>query len=552
MFSFKKMIALLTVFSMGTGLLAGCGGVSKDETPQAASSNTSGMAKEQVIRYNIGTEPETLDPHKATGMTEGTILASLFEGLTRYDKDGKTITPGIAEKWEISTDGLKYTFYLRDAKWSNGDAITAQDFEYSWKRALDPKVASEYAYQLFYLKNAEAYNSGRLKDASQVGVNATNAKTLEVELHTPAPQFMGLTAFETLYPLNQKVVEANPEKWYQDPNTLVSNGPFKLVKWNNRQSVELAKNAAYWDANTVKLQKLIYTLIDAEDTVLIMFETGQIDMAMNPPRPELDRLQKAGDLTITPQLSTYFYRFNVTKKPFDDVRVRKALAMSIDREAIVKSITRAGERPATAFVPYGIQDANPAKDYRSVGGSLLTQWDTAQAKKLLAAAGYPEGKGFPVTSILYNNNQMHAKIAQAIQEMWKRNLGIDVQLINQEMQVYLDNEDKLAYDIARAGWSGDYVDPMTFMDLFVTKGGNNDTGWSNAEYDKAIQTANNTVDAKVRMNAMHQAEKILMDEQPIMPIYFYTQPYLINSKVTDVVLPSFGTYGDFKWAWLAE
>lgn len=274
------------------------------------------------------------------------------------------------------------------------------------------------------------------------------------------PQFLGLTAFETLYPVNKKAIDASPEKWFQDPKTLVSNGPFKMVKWNNRQSIELEKNADYWDVNTVKLQKLVFTLIDAEDTVLTMFETGQIDSAMNPPRQELDRLQKEGKLQITPQLSTYFYRFNVTRKPFNDVRVRKALAMAIDREAIIKNITKAGEKPATAFVPFGIPDAEASKDYREVGGTLLTQFDLAQAKKLLAEAGYPDGKGFPAATILYNNDQKHAKIAQAIQEMWKQNLGINVKLTNQEWQVYLDSEDKLAYDIARAGWVGDYVDPI--------------------------------------------------------------------------------------------
>ncbi len=551
MFRTKKLVALLTALAIAATLLAGCGGAPKSEAGKETAKIQSGMAKEQVIRHNVGAEPETLDTAKITGLTEATIVGAIFEGLTRYDKDEK-LASGMAEKWEISPDGLKYTFYLKDAKWTNGDPVTAQDFEYTWKRVLDPKIASEYAYQLYYIKNAEAYNTGKIKDAAQVGVKAVDAKTLVVELHSPAPQFLGLTAFHTLYPVNKKAVEANPEKWFQDPKTLISNGPFKLVNWNNRQSIELEKNPAYWDAGAVKLQKLVFTPIDAEDTVLTMFETGQIDMAMNPPRQELERLQKEGNLQIAPNLATYFYRFNVTKKPFNDVRVRKALAMAIDREAILKNVTKAGEKPATAFVPFGIPDADPGKDYREVGGTLFTQFDLAQAKQLLAEAGYPDGKGFPAVAILYNNDQKHAKVAQAIQEMWKQNLGINVKLTNQEWQVYLDSEDKLAYDIARAGWNADYVDPMTFMDMFVTKGGNNDTGWSNPQYDQAIKTANTTGEAKVRMEAMHKAEKILMDEMPIMPIYFYTQPYLVNPKVKDAVLPSFGSYGEFKWAWVAE
>lgn len=551
MFKPKRMIATLTAFTLAGTLLAGCGGGNATQNPGTSTGKT-GMAQEQTVRFNVGAEPESLDPATVTGLTEGTILGSLFEGLTRYGKDGVTITPGMAEKWDISADGLKYTFHLRDAKWNNGDPVTAQDFEYAWKRALDPKLASEYAYQLYYLKNAEDFNSGKIKDANQVGVKATDAKTLVVELRNPAPQFLGLTAFQTLYPVHKKSVEANPQTWFKNPKTLVSNGPYKMVGWTNRQNIDLEKFADYWDASAVKLNKLVYTLVDNEDTVLTMFETGQVDSAMNPPRQELERLKGENKAVVSANLGTYYYRFNTTKKPFNDVRVRKALAMAIDREAIVKNITKAGEPAANAFVPYGLSDAKTSDDYRKVGGQLFTQFDLAQAKKLLAEAGYPDGKGFPSFSILYNNDNKHAKIAQAVQEMWKKNLGIDCRLTNQEWQVYLDSQDKLAFDVLRSGWSADYIDPMTFMDMFVTKGGNNDTGWSNANYDKYIKEANSTGDTAKRMDAMHNAEKILMDEMPIMPIYFYTQPYLHNPKLKDVVYPSFGSYGEFKWAYVAE
>ena len=542
-------IALAGVMLLAA-LFSGCGNSGATKTGDSGNGEVK-IAQEQIIRHNVGAEPETLDPAIMTVMTEGTIANAIFEGLTRSDKDGKVV-PGIAEKWEISTDGLRYTFHLRDSKWSNGEPLTAADFEYAWKRALDPKTESEYAYQLYYIKGAEDFNTGKIKDAAQVAVKAVDPKTLKVELRATAPQFLGLTAFQTLMPINKKAVEANAN-WWKDPKTLVSNGPFKMVAWNHRQTIDCEKNENYWDTQTVKLQKLVFNLVDSQQTALTLFETGQIDIGMNPPPQEFDRLKQDGKLAVTPQLSIYFYRFNTTKKPFNDVRVRKALALSVDREAIVKNITKAGEIPANAMIPYGIPDAEAGKDFRKVGGELFSsKMNVEEAKKLLAEAGYPDGKGFPTVSVLHNNSEKHAKIAQAIQEMWKTNLGINVKINSQEGPVYLDAVDNLNYDIARAGWVADYVDPMTFADVFVTKGGNNDTGWGNPEYDKAISEANATGDQTKRMAAMHRAEKIFIDEMPVMPIYFTTQPYLFNPKLKDIVLPSFAYYGDFKWAWVAE
>ncbi|MFZ5627331.1 MAG: peptide ABC transporter substrate-binding protein [Bacillota bacterium] len=546
----KKALAALLSLSLVLGAgLAGCAG--KTETKEGGKQAEVQMAKEQVIKYNLGADPETLDPAKATGAPEMTVLNALFEGLTRYDKDGK-IAPGMAEKWEISEDGTKYTFHLRDAKWSNGDPVTAKDFEYAWLRALDPKTASDYAYQLYYLKNGEEYNSGKITDPAQVGVKAIDDKTLEVTLKAPAPQFLGLTAFSTLYPVNKKAVEANPEAWFKNPETLISNGPFKLKKWAAKQQIEVEKNPSYWDADTVKLSQVVFTLVESADTELTMFKTGQIDIGNNPPTQELDNLKKDGSLKIGPQLTTYFYRFNVTRKPLDNPKVRKALALAIDREAIVKNVTKAGQTPADAFVPFGFPDATPDKDFRKVGGSLIKTFDAEEARKLLAEAGYPDGKGFPEITILYNTNENHQKIALAIQEMWKKNLGINVKLVNQEWKVYLKSQSNLDYDISRAGWGADYLDPMTFMDMFVTNGGNNNTGWSNPKYDELIKKANLESDNAKRMEYMHEAEKILMDEMPIAPIYFYTHPYLMKDNLKDVVVPSFGPYFEFKWAWVAE
>lgn len=516
-------------------LLSGCSGA-KQSGPGA---------KEQIIRYNVCTEPETLDPAMATGMPEATIMLQLFDGLTRYDAN-QEIKPGIAEKWDISNDGLTYTFKLREAKWSNGEPLKAQDFVYSWLRVLAPETASEYAYQLFYIKGAEEYNSGKGKK-EDVAVKALDDRTLQVVLRSPAPQFLGLTAFQALYPVYEKNVQGN-QKWFTDPNLYISNGPFKIVSWEHQQKVVMEKNPNYWDAASVKLNKLEIFLIDSIDTGFNMYKTGLLDFQDEVPVQEMAALKGSKELQIATDASIYFYRFNVTKKPFDDARVRKALAMAIDRGQLCENVLQAGEKPALAYVPYGFKDAD-GKDFRQNGGNLFKE-DVAEAKNLLAQAGYPEGQGFPKFTILYNTSENHQKIAEAIQQMWKKNLGVEATLQNVEWQVYMDKMSKLDFNICRSGWSPDYLDPLSFIDMFVTKGGNNRTGWSSAEYDRLVAEVNSTNDQKTRMDAMHKAEKILMDEMPVMPIFFYTNPGLIKENVKNVIIPPFGTYADFKNAYV--
>ncbi|MFZ5633886.1 MAG: peptide ABC transporter substrate-binding protein [Bacillota bacterium] len=532
----KKIILFLTVFLVIT--LAGCGG---NKAQEPAKSKVS-----QVVRYNVCTEPETLDPAISTGMPEGTILTNMFDGLVRYGPNNE-IKPGIAKEWSISPDGLVYTFKLREAKWSNGDPVTARDFVYSWLRALDPKTASEYAYQLYYIKGAEEYNSDKGK-REDVAVKARDDLTLEVTLRAPAPQFLGLTAFPVLFPVNPRVDQENTD-WPKVMEKYVVNGPFKPVKWEHNQKIELVKNDKYWDAQNVKLEKLEIYLIDNIDTGYNMYKTGQLEFQDEVPTQELAQLKAKNEVKIFPDASVYFYRFNVTKKPFNDPRVRRALAMAVNRQELVDKVTQAGQLPAFAFVPFGFTDAD-GKDFRQNGGNQFFKEDVAEARRLLAEAGYPDGKGFPRVNILTNTHAGHQKLAQAIQQMWKQNLGVEVGVLNQEWKVYLDAQDTMNYDILRSGWSPDYLDPMSFIDMFVTKGGNNDTGWSNKEYDALVAKANSTGDQKVRMEAMHQAESILMKEMPVMPLYFYTNPNLIKDNLKGVLVPPFAVYADFKNAYL--
>lgn len=549
MFLLRRKLVSFLVISVILLALTGCGSkpVGQDKPEQSGAKKE----KDQVIWFNLGSEPESLDPAEVEGKPEGTLLNAVFEGLVRYGKDNK-LQPALAERWDISPDGKRYIFYLRDAQWTNGDPVTAGDFEYAWKRVLDSKTGSSYAYQLFYLKNGEAYNAGILKDPSLVGVRALNDKTLEVTLEAPTPQFLGLTAFMTYYPVNKKVVETHPQKWYMDPDGFVTNGPFKLVKWEHNQKLELVKNPTYWDAEHVKLNKLIMTTVDSNDTALTMFETGQVDFVFDPPKTQVARLKQEDKLSLSTDLGTYFYFLNVTKRPFDDVRVRKALALAVDRESLVQKVTGGGEKPAQAFVPEGFPDVEPAKDFRRVGGPLMSIYNPAEARKLLADAGYPGGAGFPEVAILFNTNDNHQKLAQAIQEMWKKNLGINVKLRNQEWKVLLKSQQSLNYDISRAAWSADYLDAMTFLDVFVTNGGNNYTGWSNKEYDALIAKAKVTTDNRERIKAMHQAEQILINEMPVIPLYFSTYPYLQSPKIRDVVVSPFAYYAEFRWAWVSE
>jgi oligopeptide transport system substrate-binding protein len=530
--AFGLILALVVTFGVACQKTAG---------PKAAA--------EQYLRYNLGTEPETLDPAKMTGIPEFNCLIHFMEGLTRIQPDGMP-GPGMATKWEISDDGITYTFHLRNATWSNGDAVTAADFEFAWKRALDPATAADYAYQCYYLKGGQAYNEGK-GSRDDVGVKATDAKTLVVTLEAPCGYFLGLTAFQTYMPLPQKVVDANPN-WWADAATLVSNGPFTVTAWEHQNKLDYAKNPKYWNAKNVKLDKITFTMVEEASTELTMYETGELDLADNPPLADMDRLKAEGKLGVSTLLGTYYYMFQCQKDPLDDVRVRKALTLAVDRDAIVTNVTKGGQVPATAFVPPSIPDAKAGPDFRSLGGEYYTDADVTAAKALMVEAGFPDGTGFPALEILYNTSEAHKAIAEAIQEMWKQGLGVQgVTLTNQEWKVYLETRDQGNYQVARAGWLGDYVDPMTFLDMWVTGGGNNNTFWGTPEYDGLVESAKKMLDVDERFKTLHQIEDILMENMPIMPIYYYVDLWCMQSYVQGVFFNPLGVK-DFSLCYIAE
>jgi oligopeptide transport system substrate-binding protein len=484
------------------------------------------FAAEQVLVFNNGTEPETLDVHKMTGVSEHTLALALFEGLTTHDPKTLEARPGVAESWEVSKDGLAYTFRLRaDAKWSNGDAVTAGDFVHSWRRALEPATASQYAYQLYYLANAREFNEGKIKDFEQVGVKAPDARTLAVRLASPTPYFLDLTSFETLMPVHKGCLEKHGEKWTR-PGNLVGNGPFVLAEWSPRERIVFTPNPHYWNARIVRLKRIEALPYDDLDTAYNMFLDGKVDWLRGIPLPKIDEIKRNPDYFVVPYLGSYFFRFNVTKAPFHDVRVRKAFSLAVDRETLCRDVMKAGQIPATGFVPPGLPGYVPV-----VGAG----YDRKKARDLLAEAGFPEGKGFPPVDILFNTSESHKKVSEVLAQMWKENLGVPVSLSNKEWKIYLEETRTLNYQVARAGWIGDYLDPNTFLDMFVTGGGNNNTGFSNKEYDELVFRASREADPTQRMKILRRVEEILVvDQLPILPLYFYVNQGLLAPKVKGV------------------
>lgn len=480
-----------------------------------------------VINIGNGAEPKDLDPHLVTGVPEHNILLNLFEPLV--NKDPKTLAPipGVAESWTISKDGKTYTFKLRaDAKWSNGDPVTAQDFVYSWTRLLDPKTASEYAQQGYYIVNGKEFNTGKLKDAAQLGLKALDDTTLEVKLVNPTPFFLSLLYHHALYPVHKASIEKYGARWTR-PENIVTNGAFALDKWEMNKVVSLKPNPHYWDKGVVTLAQANFFPVEKLDTEEKMFRSGELHITNEVPLEKIPTWQKdtTGAYQQFPYLGTYYYWVNVNKPPLDNKLVRKALALGFNRKNIVEFVTRGGQLPGTMFTPPGTGGFQPKAAMPEDDSRL------AEAKELLKQAGYPDGKGLPTIEILYNTSDAHKKIAEALQQMWSKNLGINVKLFNQEWKVFLDTQHSKNYQLSRSGWIGDYNDPNTFLDMFVTGSGLNQAGYANKKYDDLIDAAAKERDPAKRLAIFQQAEDILLDDLPVLPIYIYTRVYLKSPAV---------------------
>nr|WP_285846656.1 peptide ABC transporter substrate-binding protein [Priestia koreensis] len=546
------LFSLLLVFSL---FLTACGfqkesGGSKETGGDNKKGETK-LADKQELRVNIKTEPFSLNPGLANDATSGNVLRQTFEGLTRIGKEGKPEN-AMASDVKISDDSTVYTFTIRDdAKWSNGDPVTANDFIYAWKWALEPKNESQYAYQLYYVKNAQAINEGKMK-ADDLGVKAVDDKTLEVTLEGPTPYFLELTAFYTYLPVNAKIAQANP-KWYTNAGKdYVSNGPFVMTTWKHNDSIELEKNDTYWDKDSVKLNKIDMAMINDTNTELSMFDTDQLDWAGAPtgeiPPEAIPQLKDEKKLKVKTIAGTYWYKFNTEQKPLNNVNIRKALAYSIDRKAIVENITKGGQIPAMAAVPPSIFEENKKGFFKDN--------DVKEAKKYLEKGlkelGLKDASELPPIKLSFNTSESHAKIAQAIQDMWKKNLGVDVKLDNAEWAVYIEKLHRGDYQIGRMGWLGDFNDPINFLELFRDKkGGNNDTNWENPEFKSLLAESQKEQDAAKRVELLKKAEKIFIDEMPVMPIYFYTNVWVQKPNLKGVVVSGLGD-AQFKWAYFTK
>ena len=543
----KKLCAVVLAATLATSLFIGCGD---------SSSNSGRSSSNQQLVFNLGEDPETMDPTLNNSSGAGTMILNAFEGLMVLDENDQPVE-GTAESMEVSEDGLVYTFKIReDAKWSDGEAVTADNFKYSWLRALNKETAAEYAYQLFYIKNAEKFYNGEAT-AEEVGINVIDEKTLEVTLETPTAYFPQLLAFTTYVPLREDIVSANPEGWATNPETYVSNGPFKLVQWDMKDQLVFEKNENYWDKDSVKLESLTFKLVTDDTTAYSELKAGNFDMVNSVPTNEIEPGIEEGLVHVNPKLGNYYFAINVGKQDTlsEDVKevlnnklVRQALNLAIDRQEIIDNVGKAEQIPAYSFVPQGITDENgndfASKEYYDPSDM---EGNIAKAKELLKEAGYENGNGIPTIELMYNSEGAHKDICQIIQQNWEE-IGVNVELTNQEWAVFLNTRQQGDYQIARHGWIGDYIDPMTFLDLWVTGGGNNDCGFSNARYDELIAAAKVETDSAKRLEMLREAEDILMDEMPILPIYYYTTVTAANENVKGVRISTLGKIS-FKYAY---
>lgn len=527
-------------------VLVGCSGGEESGGSGGGLSRVEQGNLDGVLHFGNGVEPEGLDPHIVTGVSENKIVSALFEGLVSKHPETLEPVPGVAETWDVSEDGMVYTFNLRDdAVWSNGDAVTAEDFVWSWKRILTPELGAQYNYNLFSVENAERYANGEISDFNLVGVKALDSRTLQVQLRTPTPYFLQLLDHYSTFPVHRPTIEQfgtisdRLSPWARVGN-IVGNGAFTLTEWQINSHVRVEKNPNYWNSENVALNAIMYYPTENLVTEDRMYRDGQLHYTNEIVLDKIPVYQQEmpEQVQIEPWLGTYYYMFNTTREPFDDVRVRKALAMVVDRDLLVDTVMQGIVEPAYALTPPGTLGYFPPKTFA---------YDPEAARALLAEAGYPDGEGFPVFDVLYNTQESHRRMAVALQQMWASELNIPAQLVNQEWKVYLENQDNMNYDVSRRGWIGDYVDPNTFLEMYVTDGGNNKTGFSSERYDEImLREAPATLDRDARYELYREAETILMESMAILPIYTYSTKHLIHPSVKGMP-PNIMDYQNFNY-----
>lgn len=556
----KVLFMLLAlVFVLGT-VLAGCGGSSEtgteepkgtEDTKEESKEPTKEEAKApddvQELHLVIGDEPPGLDSGVTTDTISFLLLNNVMEGLMRLD-DANNPVPGIAESYEISSDGLTYTFKLRDANWSDGSAVTANDFEYAWKRALNPETASGYAYIAYAIKGAEAYNLGEDTNSDNVGVKALDDKTLQVELHAPAPYFLGLTAFATFLPVKEEFVIAQGDAYATEAETLLYNGPFAMTGWSHDQNVVIEKNKNYWDASTVRLEKITFDVVKEQNTAVNLYENGDIDRT-SLAREQITVYSDDPNFSTENELVVFYLQYNTTNEIMANPKIRQAFSAAINRKAYVDAVLNNGSTAAFGLVPQGTPGLNGF--FRDEAKAELIDNDPDYAKQMLeeglADLGISE---LPEIRFLTGDTDGAKKGAEVMKEMWRQTLGVEVVLDMVPFKERLERTRNGNFNIVFSGWGADYNDPMTFLDLFVTDGGFNDAKYSNSGYDERINFGKTSPDAEARMQQLIEAEEILINDLPIAPVYYRGSAFITRPYIKGLVSHPFGADYDYKWAYI--
>jgi len=507
--------------------------------------------RDQVLYRSLSFDIAELDPHLISSLPAINVTSALFEGLVAEDPADLRPVPGVAESWEISPDALTYTFHLRaNARWSNGESVTAQDFVASCRRALTPALGASNLEFIDPVSNARAYHLGQITDFAQVGITAPDARTLRIQLEHPAPYFLSLLTHPVWFPVYLPAIEksgsatARDNRWTR-PATFVGNGPFTLKEWNPGTLILAEKSPTYWDAAKVRLRAIRFVPATSVDTEERAFRGGQLHITEALPLARLDAYRREKDpaLTVSPFLDTYFYRLNVTRPVLNEAKVRRALSLAVDRRAINDTILRGEQRAAFSFVP-----PNSLPGYTP---PTLAMSDPITARALLSEAGYPGGKGLPPFELLINISGNHQMIAEAVQAMWRHELGIDVRIVSMENSAALEQRRTLAYQILRSDWAADYPDPKAFLDIFGSDAESNHTGWKNATYDALLAQADHTADSAARFALLQRAETILLEESPLIPIYHLSTIRLVHPAVKGWY-PTLLDHHPYKHVWLEE
>ena len=562
----RKLVSLALSGALVVGLLAGCGGgtQSGDNTPDAQNTQTGNESGAFEISLSIASEPQTIDPALNSAVDGAIMISHMFEGLMRWEDSGSEtkgsngtcnnaqLGCGQAESYDkvVNDDGtVTYTFHLRDGiKWSDGKDVTAQDFVFSWQRLVNPETAADYSYMIDSVVNATEIMNGE-KDPSELAVKAVDDKTFEVTITSDLPYFTEICAFPATFPVREDVV--SNAQWTYSPETYISNGAYKMTVRETNAQIVMEPNEYYYGVDSLGPQKITFKLMDDQNAQLNGFKTGELDFIQSVPVDEIAGLLASGEMKVVDYIGTYYVCYQTQKAPFDDPRVRQAFTLAVDRNYIVSEITQTGQVEAGGYVPAGVYDAAGATgdDFRTTGGDYYDPYKDSyeanceKARELLAEAGYPNGEGFPVVEYLYNTDDNHKAVAEALQNMWQTELGVTVTLTNQEWGTFLQTRKDGDYSIARNGWIADYNDPMTFLDMWVTGGGNNDAQYSNPDYDAKIAEAKATSDAATRMQLMHEAEDILLEQDWVVnPLYFYTQSYMLASDIQGMYYTPLGYF----------